>query len=133
MQATISWKRHKDNPKNTVSSVGSASVCLSVTLICIRNQMKEWKAAYRSQKHVTLSQPLLSVCGLLHMVMPLPGLFAGKAGNTSCGAVVKLVTVSRLQYTAFHINSDSVRWNLIDKFSSQLRKNTRVLLQAQQA
>lgn len=89
--------------KNTVCSAGSASVCLSVTLICMRNQMKDWKAAYRSQKHVTLSQPLLSVCRLFPYVdASLPLRFAVKAENTSCGADVKLVSVSNLDYTAFH-------------------------------
>lgn len=74
--------------KNTVSSAGSASIFLSVTLICVHNQMKDWKAAYRRQKHVTLSQPLLSVCGLFPYVDTSLH-FSGKAENTSCGAGVK--------------------------------------------
>lgn len=41
--ATISWRRHKDNPN---SSAGGVSVCLSVTLICIGNLIKDWKAAF---------------------------------------------------------------------------------------
>ncbi len=125
------WKRgrlqsHEETqrqPKNTVSSVGSASVCLSVTLICKRNQMKEWKAAYRSQKHVTLSQPQLSVCGCSRMVMPLPRRFAGKTENTSCGAIAKLVSVSNKHYVTFHTNPDPVRQNLINKFSSSQSRN----------
>ena len=60
--ATFSWKTHKRQFKNRVSSAGSAGGCLSVTLICICNQMNDWKAAYRSQKHGSLSQALLSVC-----------------------------------------------------------------------
>lgn len=44
-------------PQNKVSSVGSTSACLSVTLICICNQMKDWKAAFGLEGRTEIEQP----------------------------------------------------------------------------
>lgn len=106
-------------PRNTVSSVGNASVCLCVTLICIRNQMKDWKAAYRSQKLL----PYRSLCclsvGCSHSVTRFCLRFAGEAENTSCGAVVKLFA-SNLHCITLHTDSAPARRSSIQTLSSGL-------------
>lgn len=67
-------------PKHTVSSVGSTCVCLPVTLICIRNQMKDWKTAFGLEGRAEIQTPgaryLISTSvqrclpvGCSHMVM----------------------------------------------------------------
>lgn len=94
-------------PKNKVSSVGSTSACLSVTLICICNQMKDWKAAFGLEGRTEIEQPeahylistsaqcFLSMCCSPMVMFPLHHHSAGEAENTSCCVAVRLVyTVS---------------------------------------
>lgn len=72
--------------------------------------MKDWKAAYRSEKHVTLSQPLLSVCGLFPYADTFLPLYVLQSRlKTSCSADVKMVPVSNLDYAAFHKDTAPVR------------------------
>lgn len=76
----------------------------------MRNQMKDWKAAYRSEKHVTLSQPLLSVCGLFPYVDTFLALYVLQSRlKTSSNADVKMVSVSNPDYAAFHKDTGLVK------------------------
>lgn len=115
--ATISWKAHKGNSKTQSVLQATQVFVLSETLICMCNQMKDWKAAYRSQKHVTLSLPLLSVCELfLYVDTTLH--FSGKAESTSCGADVKLDSVFNLE--AVHNDTEPVRQSMIRRNSTAM-------------
>lgn len=91
----------KKQPQNKVSSVGNTSACLSVTLICICNQMKDWKAAFGLEGRTEIEQPgahyLISTTLFSFYVLLPSGNISlhhhspGKAVNTSCCAAVKLV------------------------------------------